>query len=154
MRTDVRSRALMVFGGAVFAAVVAMVGFQAAGDARGLDQRGAAPLKPLTDAASLARGKAVFEGMDGLCQSCHRPDLGGLVGPNLTDDYWASGCSVNDIIAATQKGFPDRGMMPFGAGKPLTTEQLHQVASYILSKRGSNPPNPKAFDPAREKVCK
>lgn len=115
--------------------------------------RGAA-LKPLTDAASLAQGRAVYEGTTGLCLNCHRQDLGGLVGPNLVDDYWANGCSVTDIIAATEKGFPDRGMMPFGSGKPLTATQLHQVASYILSKRGSAPPGAKAHDPAREKLCK
>jgi cytochrome c oxidase cbb3-type subunit 3 len=50
----------------------------------------------LTDAASLDKGRAIFENAASLCSSCHRPDLGGLVGPNLTDTGWLHGCSVND----------------------------------------------------------
>jgi cytochrome c oxidase cbb3-type subunit 3 len=110
--------------------------------------------KPLTDAASLAQGRALYEGQTFLCANCHRPDLGGLIGPNLVDDYWASGCSVDAIITATEQGFPARGMMPFGSGKPMTPTQLHQLASYMISKRGSAPPGAKAHDPAREKICK
>ena len=45
-------------------------------------------------------------------------------------------------------------MLPFGGGTPLTDEQLLQVASYVLSKRGSNPANPKPPDPERDKACR
>ena len=44
-------------------------------------------------------------------------------------------------------------MLPYGIGKPLTDEQVLQVASYVLSKRGSAPPNPKPIDPERDKAC-
>ena len=37
-------------------------------------------------------------------------------------------------------GYPLQGMLPFGIGKPLTDEQVLQVRSYVLSKRGSSPP--------------
>ena len=38
-------------------------------------------------------------------------------------------------------------------GKPLTEEQVLDVASYVLSKRGSAPAAPKPADPERDKVC-
>jgi hypothetical protein len=44
-------------------------------------------------------------------------------------------------------------MVPYGGGPPLTDPQLLQVASYILSKRGSKPANPKLPDPVRDKAC-
>ena len=51
-------------------------------------------------------------------------------------------------------GYPVKGMMPFGTGKPLTDQQVLQVASYVLSKHGSNPPNPKPSEPDRDVDCK
>ena len=44
-------------------------------------------------------------------------------------------------------------MLPYGVGKPMTEEQVLQVASYVLSKRGSSPPAPKPPDEERDKVC-
>jgi cytochrome c oxidase cbb3-type subunit 3 len=108
----------------------------------------------LTDAESLARGRAVFEGPDNVCASCHRPDLGGMVGPNLTDDYWLHGCSIDEVVESISRGFPLKGMMPYGTGKPLAEEQVVQVASYVLSKRGTAPPAPKPIDPERDKACR
>jgi cytochrome c oxidase cbb3-type subunit 3 len=111
-------------------------------------------LTALTDPESLDKGRAIFDGADNACFSCHRPDLGGLVGPNLTDDHWLHGCGVADLVADIKTGYPLKGMLPFGTGKAMTDEQLLQVASYILSKRGSNPVNPKPIDPDRDKVCR
>jgi cytochrome c oxidase cbb3-type subunit III len=109
---------------------------------------------PLTDADSLAKGRAVFESVDNVCASCHRPDLGGMVGPNLTDEYWLHGCSVHEIAESIKTGYPLKGMMPFGTGKPLTDDQVVQVASYVVSKRGTTPASPKPIDPERDKVCR
>ncbi len=114
----------------------------------------AAAAVALTDAASLAKGKAIFEGPENVCSSCHRPDLGGLVGPNLTDDYWLHGCSMPEVITSITTGYPLKGMLPFGTGKPLTDEQLVLVASYVLSRRGGEAPNPKPIEPERDKVCR
>ena len=108
----------------------------------------------LTDAASIAAGKAVFEGPDNVCYSCHRPDLGGMIGPNLTDDKWLHGCSVEAVTTSIKTGYPLKGMMPFGTGKTLTDEQILQVASYVLSKRGTSPANPKPIEPDRDVDCK
>jgi cytochrome c oxidase cbb3-type subunit 3 len=115
---------------------------------------GGAILVALTDDASLAQGRAIFEGPDNVCSSCHRPDLGGLVGPNLTDDRWLHGCSLDAIVTSVKTGYPLKGMLPFGTGKALTDEQLLKVASYVLSKRGTSPPNPKPIDAERDVACR
>jgi cytochrome c oxidase cbb3-type subunit 3 len=121
--------------------------------ARPHDARPHVALAALTDAPSLEKGRAIFEGPDNVCFSCHRKDLGGLVGPNLTDDHWLHGCSVDDIVKSITTGYPLKGMMPYGVGKPLTEEQVLQVASYVLSERGSSPAAPKPIDPERDKAC-
>jgi len=114
----------------------------------------AAALIPLTDPASLAAGKAIFEGPDNVCYSCHRADLGGMIGPNLTDDRWLHGCGFDHVVQSIKTGYPVKGMMPFGTGKTLTDQQVLQVASYVLSKQGSHPPNPKPSEPDRDADCR
>jgi cytochrome c oxidase cbb3-type subunit 3 len=112
-----------------------------------------AAVTAFTDAQSLEKGRAIFESPSSLCSSCHRPDLGGLVGPNLTDEAWLHGCKVNDVMTSIRTGYPTRGMLPFGGGTPLSDEQLRQLASYVLSKRGALPAAPKPADPERDKAC-
>jgi cytochrome c oxidase cbb3-type subunit 3 len=106
-----------------------------------------------TDAANLAAGQAIFEGQRNLCHTCHRKDLGGLVGPNLTDDLWRHGCSVDEMVQNVTTGFPPKGMLPFGSTQRLTDKELLQVVSYVISKHNSNPNNPKAIDPELDKPC-
>ncbi|MEZ5320256.1 MAG: cbb3-type cytochrome c oxidase N-terminal domain-containing protein [Vicinamibacterales bacterium] len=112
-----------------------------------------AAVQPLTDEESLKKGEAIFQGMRNLCHTCHRPDLGGLVGPNLTDNLWLHGCTPAEMMQNVTTGFPVKGMLPFGSTQPLTDEELLQVVSYVISKRGSNPVNPKPIDPERDKEC-
>ncbi len=106
-----------------------------------------------TDAANLSAGEAIFNGQRNLCHTCHRKDLGGLVGPNLTDELWRNGCSVDVMVNNVTTGFPPKGMLPFGSTQRLTDKELLQVVSYVISKRGSNPNNPKAVDPELDKPC-
>ena len=105
----------------------------------------------LTDAESLAAGKAVFT--TGVCVACHSADGGGLVGPNLTDEYWLHGCDMPSVIASIKNGFPSKAMPAYGGGKRLNAQELQEVASYILSLRGSTPASPKAADMNRAQVC-
>lgn len=111
-----------------------------------------AALVALTDQASLAKGQEIYEGAN-LCHACHRKDLGGMVGPNLTDDLWIHGCSPAELVKNIATGFPPQGMLPYGSGTRLTDEQLLQLVSYILARQGSNPPTPRAVDANREKAC-
>ncbi|HEX4946521.1 MAG TPA: cbb3-type cytochrome c oxidase N-terminal domain-containing protein [Blastocatellia bacterium] len=105
---------------------------------------------PMTDAASLDAGKTIFNGATNTCFTCHRNDLGGIVGPNLTDEFWIHGGDLKSIMKSIKTGYPDKGMQPFGTNARLSDRQVLQVASYILSQQGSNPANPKPIDPARE----
>ena len=136
-------------------AAAALQAMNRAHAAAGVGATGAAGVvaAALTDAGSLQKGRAIFESTTSLCSSCHRPDLGGLVGPNLTDAGWLHGCSVNQVMTSIRTGNPARGMLPFGCGTPLSDQELRELASYVLSKRGSLPASPKAADPEREKAC-
>jgi len=101
-------------------------------------EAGLGSLQPATDAATLQEGEAVYLQM---CAPCHRPDAGGLVGPNLCDDYWIHGSNYVDTLKVIINGVPEKGMLTWrGLLKP---SQIQAVASYIYTKRGSNPPNPK-----------
>ena len=113
----------------------------------GLDQK---EYEVLTDAASLKDGNKHFHAV---CFACHGAQAQGMVGPNLTDEYWLHGCKINQIMKNITTGFPDKGMPPFGGGPTLSEKQLQDVASYIISLQGSNPPNPKPVDMSRAKKC-
>ena len=102
----------------------------------------------LTDAASLQAGDKLFHSV---CFACHGAQGQGMVGPNLTDEYWIHGDKISQIMKNITTGFPDKGMPPFGGGKTLNEKQLQDLASYIISLQGSNPPNPKPADLTRAK---
>ena len=112
-----------------------------------------ADLEILSDDASIAAGKAMFMSPANLCVTCHGANAQGLVGPNLTDELWIHGCDLESIMLSIKSGYPTLGMPPYGSGVPLTDEQLQQLASYIISLRGSNPDGAKQADPAREIAC-
>ena len=114
---------------------------------------GPAVVAAATDEETLKQGEAIFNSQTSLCASCHRPDLGGLVGPDLTDELWLHGCTVAEVVTSIKTGYPTRGMLPYGSNSALDDEQLRQVASFILSRRGSAPVNPKAPDQERDKAC-
>ena len=95
-------------------------------------------VKLLTDPKDMEAAKAIFTTV---CAACHKPDGGGLVGPNLTDDYWLHGGSIKDIFTTIKYGWPAKGMQSWkDTYSPL---QIAQLASYIKSLRGTNPANPK-----------
>ena len=92
----------------------------------------------LTAAADIEAGKKLFTTS---CAPCHAPDGGGIVGPNLTDDYWLHGGSVKDIFKSIKYGIPDKGMQPWKG--QFSPAQLAQLASYIKSIKGNKVANPK-----------
>ncbi len=91
------------------------------------------------DDKALALGKTTFVTN---CAACHRPDGGGLIGPNLTDDYWLHGGTVAEIHTTIMNGVLEKGMPPWG--KMLKPDQVSAVAVYVASLHGTNPANPKA----------
>jgi cytochrome c oxidase cbb3-type subunit 3 len=95
-------------------------------------------LAPESDKAVLGRGQQLYIQM---CAPCHRPDGGGLVGPNLTDDYWIHGSNYVDTVKTIINGVPEKGMLMWrGVLKP---NEIQSVASYIYTLRGTHPPNAK-----------
>jgi cytochrome c oxidase cbb3-type subunit III len=91
------------------------------------------------DPTKIADGKAVYATN---CVSCHRPDGGGLIGPNLTDDFWIHGGTLTDIHKTIVDGVLAKGMPNWG--KLLNAEQVDAVTAYVASLKGTNPSNPKA----------
>lgn len=93
----------------------------------------------LTDPAALSSGKQIFTTY---CVACHTADGGGLVGPNLTDDYWINGGGIQNIFKTIKYGVPAKGMISWQT--QLSAVQMQEVASYIMSLYGTKPANPKA----------
>lgn len=97
-----------------------------------------ATLVPSKEEAVLAQGQQLYTT---LCAPCHRADGGGLVGPNLCDDYWIHGSNYVDNLKIIINGVPEKGMLTWrGVLKP---SEIQAVATYIQTFRGTTPPNPK-----------
>lgn len=81
------------------------------------------------------------------CGACHGNQGEGMIGPNFTDEYWIHGGDIKDIFRIIKYGVPDKGMVPWESN--LTPVQIAQVANFIVSLDGTNPPNAK--EPQGEK---
>ena len=93
----------------------------------------------LSDDASVAKGKGSFVTK---CAACHGQNGEGLVGPNLTDEYWIHGGGIKDIFKTIKYGWPEKGMISWESQiQPL---EMQQIASFIYSLKGSKPANAKA----------
>jgi cytochrome c oxidase cbb3-type subunit 3 len=91
------------------------------------------------DASGAAAGKEIFAKT---CVPCHLSEGQGIVGPNLTDDYWIHGGGIKDIFKTIKYGYPDKGMQSWQT--TYSPVQMQQLATYIRTLKGTNPPNPKA----------
>jgi cytochrome c oxidase cbb3-type subunit 3 len=96
-------------------------------------------VKYLTAADELAAGEKIYSTT---CFPCHGKAGEGGVGPNLTDDYWLHGGGVKDIFKTIKYGVPEKGMKSWK--DDYSPGQIAQLASYIKSIKGTNPPNGKA----------
>lgn len=76
------------------------------------------------------------------CASCHGPEAGGLVGPNLCDVYWKNVKVIDDIAKILENG-AGNGAMPAWKTR-LHPNELVLVACYVASLRGTNPAKPRA----------
>lgn len=89
-------------------------------------------------AEDLAEGKGIFTQY---CAACHGQLGEGKVGPNFTDKFWLHGGSINDLFKTIKYGVPEKGMISWQS--QLNPRQMREVASYILTLQGTNPPNQK-----------
>jgi cytochrome c oxidase cbb3-type subunit 3 len=95
-------------------------------------------VKLVTTPAVLDSGKAIFQTS---CAACHGDKGQGIVGPNLTDDYWLHGGNINEVFKTIKYGVLDKGMPAWD--KPLSPQKISDVANYIESLHGTNPPGAK-----------
>ena len=64
-------------------------------------------VKLSADPAVLAAGKMVFTQN---CVPCHGANAQGVIGPNLTDDYWLHGGKINEVFKTIKYGVLSKGM--------------------------------------------
>lgn len=93
----------------------------------------------LTSPADHEAGQKIFST---ICAACHLADGGGLVGPNLTDNYWIHGGGIKDIFKTIKYGYPEKGMKSWKDDYSPT--QIAQLSSYVKSLVGTKPAIPKA----------
>ncbi|HUO65048.1 MAG TPA: cbb3-type cytochrome c oxidase N-terminal domain-containing protein [Terriglobales bacterium] len=98
------------------------------------------------NAGAMAKGKEIFAGR---CVPCHGDRGQGIVGPNLTDDYWLHGGRPSEIYHTITEGVPEKGMVPWKT--QLSPEEIAAVTAYVGTLHGTNPPNPKP--PEGQKVA-
>jgi len=87
-------------------------------------------------AAAANSGQAVFQAR---CASCHGAHAEGLIGPNLTDNYWIHGTGKRtEILQVIREGVLDKGMPNWN--DILSPDEQIQVAAFVYSLRGKNLP--------------
>jgi cytochrome c oxidase cbb3-type subunit III len=90
-------------------------------------------------AEDLENGKRVYINN---CAACHRHDGGGSIGPNLADDYWIHGNSIQEVFRVVKYGVTGK-MLPWES--MLSGKDMRDVSSYVLKNIvGTDPENPKA----------
>lgn len=95
-------------------------------------------VKLMTDDATITEGKTIFNTN---CTVCHGPAGGGLIGPNLTDEFWIHGGGVVNVFKTIKYGVPVKGMISWQ--NQLNPKQMQAVTNYILTLKGTNPANGK-----------
>lgn len=99
------------------------------------------PAAILKDAQAASAGKSVFEQN---CAACHAADGGGIVGPNLVDNFWIHGSTVQEVEAVISNGVSAKGMP--GWKNILGPEKIRQAISYIAQLQGKAPAKPKGAE--------
>lgn len=97
-------------------------------------------LSALVSGEENPEGKKLFKRN---CAVCHRVDGGGQIGPNLTDEYWILGGSIENVYnTIAEGGRPGKGMVAWK--NSFNPQKLQQLAAYVMSLKGTHPENPKA----------
>ena len=91
--------------------------------------------------SEVAEGKKIYAGK---CAACHAADGGGMIGPNLTDNAWIHGGTIDSIYATVNNGVLAKGMPAWG--KLLKDDEMQEVVAYVWTLRGSTPAKPKAAE--------
>lgn len=88
---------------------------------------------------SIAKGEALFV-MN--CAVCHGLQGRGMIGPNLTDNYWLHGPpTALNIAKVIANGVPEKGMISWQ--QQFSPEEIGTLVAYVQSLKGTNPENAK-----------
>lgn len=119
-------------------AEIAIAAFNAAQKAKKKEILSADNVAALSAVDRLAAGEKTFQKY---CAVCHGKKGEGVenMGQNLTDDYWIHGGGIKDIFKTITNGVPGKQMIPWKS--TLKPEEIQEVSSFILTLRGTNPPN-------------
>ena len=101
-------------------------------------------VKLVTESDAIKAGEGIYKQN---CAACHGDKGQGVVGPNLTDDYWLHGGNVKAVFKTIKYGIAAKGMPTWE--KQLSPKQISDVSNYIKTLHGTNPPNGK--EPQGEK---
>lgn len=99
----------------------------------------------VSDSAVLEKGKGIYVAR---CAVCHVADGGGMIGPNLTDDYWLHGGTIEAVHTVIVEGVPEKGMMSWK--NMIPPDEINAVTAYVWTLRGTTPA--KAKEPQGELV--
>jgi cytochrome c oxidase cbb3-type subunit 3 len=99
----------------------------------------------MNDEARVAAGAAAYATV---CAACHGAAGEGLIGPNLTDDFWIHGATAEVLWTGINEGYPAAGMPPWKDA--LSDEDRAGLLAFIKSIQDTEPATPKApqGDPA------
>ncbi|MCO6495238.1 MAG: c-type cytochrome [Bacteroidetes bacterium] len=95
----------------------------------------------ITDKTQLAEGQSMFIQS---CAACHLEDGGGMIGPNLTDNYWLHGNKLNDIFKTIKYGVPGTGMVAWKNN--FSDKQIVEISNFVKSLHGTTPKTPKEHE--------
>jgi cytochrome c oxidase cbb3-type subunit III len=115
-----------------------MAGFRAAHPENTGGGNPAALMAVVAKADEVAEGRKIYAGK---CAACHAADGGGQIGPNLTDDAWIHGGTIDSIYATVNNGVLAKGMPAWG--KLLKPDELSEVVAYVWTLHGTTPAKPK-----------
>jgi cytochrome c oxidase cbb3-type subunit 3 len=92
--------------------------------------------KLMANPALMTDAKALF----GLrCTPCHGANAQGVIGPNLTDNFWIHGAGkLTDIYTVVEGGVASKGMPAWG--RQLSPIELRKLVAFVGTLRGTNVP--------------
>ncbi|QRN94761.1 c-type cytochrome [Archangium violaceum] len=87
----------------------------------------------MQDSQSVELGKAQFQQQ---CASCHGQKGEGLIGPNLTDNFWLHGGKPMAIHKTVSEGVVAKGMPAWE--RTLGAERVRSIVAYVLTLKNTN----------------
>ena len=95
----------------------------------------------LADGGALAAGQETYTKY---CAACHAAGGAGMIGPNLADDSFLHGGSIDSVYLVIANGVLAKGMPAWQS--ILKPDELSHVVAYVTSLQGTSPADPKAAE--------